>query len=1030
MKQKLLLLISVLFVLHVSAFAQGKITVSGTVSDENKETLIGVSVLVEGNKSIGTVTDTDGKYSLEVPSDATLAFSYIGYDTKSIQVGGKTEIDVTLNVATKSLDELVVVGYTTMKKRDVLGAVDKVSNKDLTVVPVSGVDQALQGRVAGVQVAAATGAPGAGISVRVRGVSSLYSGNDPLYIIDGVQVDGGLNAISPNDIDNIVILKDAASTAIYGSRGANGIVLITTKKGAKGDAKITYNTQIGFQRPSGMMKMVNATDYVTLYNEATTTDNAISQIGQRPLIAGNYLQGLANTNHLEELFRTASIQSHDLSISGGNDKTNYLISASYFNQDGIIPNSGFDKTLIRSNLNTDAKPWLTVGLNLSVGVSNTQQVPSSGDGYSNSEGGSAVRYAMFRNPNIPTYDANGKLVDLPSEYFGDKMYDIFFGDGYNPLGLVNNMDRKRTEKSFIGSGNVLIKLPYRLMWRTVYGMNYVNGTFRDFEQNWGTNNRINNPNSLSLEKYEQYSWTLNSVLTRDFTINNLHNIAAMIGTESVYGSSNNSVATDQNFVDELVYLGKGLDDQKRTVSESAGAYSLASFFGSVNYNYNQKYFLSATLRQDGTSRFVQKNRWGMFYSISGGWNIESENFMKNFQSIDVLKLRVSYGTVGNQNLSSYAYSNIISGGYNYPFGETKNQGYAMTTLGNENLKWETNRQLNVGLDVAFLKNSIGGSVDLYRRISSDMLLQASIPLSMGYVGAPWINSGEMMNKGIDFEVFYRKNYKDAGFDLRLNGGFLKNEVLKMNAPIFAGRVDTGINATYTAPGHPIGSFYLLQMDGIFQNSTEVLTSAYQGAGIGPGDVRYKDQDNNNIIDQNDRTFLGSAIPTFSLGSNLSGYWKSLDLSCFFQGDFGQKAYMQVFQDIEGFYRGFGVTQNYFDNRWTGEGTSNTQPRASWKMKSNNAKVSSRFLTDASYLRLKNIQLGYTLPSLSKYGIEKLRIYIAATNVLTFTKYPGMDPEMTTSANALAAGEGDMARGIDWGTYPNPKSYSIGLNLTF
>jgi len=1012
--------------------AQGKITVSGTVTDEDtKEALIGANILVAGDKSVGTATDIEGKFTIDVPSNATLTFSYIGYDTKSLPVQGATAMDVTLKVSAKSLDELVVVGYTTMKKRNVLGAVDKVGTSDLTVIPVSGADQALQGRVAGVTVSSATGAPGSTISVRVRGVSSLYSGNDPLYIIDGVQVDGGLNAIAPNDIDNIVVLKDAASTAIYGSRGANGIVLITTKKGKKGEAKVTYNTQIGFQSPSGMMKMVNAGDYVTLYNEATVTDNAISLVAQRPLIEGNYLQGLANINHLEELFRTAPVQSHDLSVSGGNDKTNYLVSASYFNQDGIIPNSGFNKALIRSNLNSEAKPWLSIGLNLSAGVSNTQLVPSSGDGYSNSEGGSAVRYALFRNPNIPTYDANGNYVDLPSAYFGgDKMYDTFFGDGYNALGQVNNVNRKKTEKTFIGSGNVLIKLPYKLMWKTVFGMNYVNGTFRDFEQNWGTNNRINNPNSVSLQNYEHYSWTLNSVLTRNFVINDLHTIDVMAGAESVYETYNSSTATDQNFVDDLVYLGKGLDEQKRTVSENANASSLASFFGSVSYNYNQKYFISATLREDGTSKFVKQNRWGAFYSVSAGWNIESEEFMKNFKSLDILKLRVSYGTVGNQNIPPYAYSNIISSGYNYPFGETKNQGYAMTTLGNENLKWETNRQLNVGLDVAFLKNSIGGSIDLYRRISSDMLAQSSIPLSMGYVTAPWINSGEMLNKGIDLEVFYRKNYRDAGFDIRLNGGVLKNEVLKMNAPIFAGRVDTGINATYTAPGHPIGSFYLLQMDGIFQNSMEVMTSAYQGMGISPGDVKYKDQDNNNIIDQNDRTFLGSAIPTFSLGSNLSGYWKSLDLSCFFQGDFGQKAYMQVFQDIEGFYRGFDVTQNYFDNRWTGEGTSNTQPRASWKMKSNNDKVSSRFLADASYLRLKNIQLGYTLPSLSKYGIEKVRIYIAATNVLTFTKYPGMDPEMTTSANASAAGEGDMARGIDWGTYPNPKTYSFGLNLTF
>ncbi len=1030
MKHRILILFSALFVL-VFAHAQETITVSGKVTDAvTNEELIGVAIQVDGAKGVGTITDFEGNFKLDKLSpNAVLSVSYIGFKTTQVNVNGQTQLQIALESSVTELDEFVVVGYTTQKKRDVLGALNKVNGKDLAIVPVASADQALQGRVSGVQVSSATGAPGGGTSVRVRGVSSIQLSNEPLYIIDGVQIEGGLNSISPSDIENITVLKDASTTAIYGSRGANGIVLITTKSGQKGNAKISYNGQYGIQKASNIIDMVNTNDYITLYNEAARTDNAMLNSVKRPLLEGDYLDGLANVNHLKSIFRTARIQSHELSVSGGGEKSTYRVSGSIFDQEGIIKGSDYIKGNVRANLKSEVKSWLTTDFSITGSVSKTNSVPSSGDGFQNSEGPSVVRYAMFRNPGIPIYNADGNFVDLPSEYFGDPIYNTFLSDGRNPIGQIANQEKKREEKDMVMSGAFTIKLPLNIVSKTVLGFDYKNGEYRTMNKQWGTNGNIDNPTTLNVERYDRYAWTANTILTHAITLGEKHNLSSMVGTEALRTNSKALSASDQHFADDNIVIGNGGKKENRSMGESMNAFTLASFFGSVNYNYDHKYYLAATVRHDGTSRFVGKNKWGTFYSISGGWNIDSEEFMKDVKFVDILKLRAGYGTVGNQNTSDYyPYSNRISPDYNYPFGDKSQQGYGQSKLGNPDLKWETNKQLNVGVDVAFLKNSLGFTVDYYRRKSIDMIMRATVPPSVGYVTPSDVNNGTMLNTGIDFEVFYRKDYKDAGFHVALNAGYLKNKVLEIDQMMSFGRVDTGIDATRLQNGYPVGSFFMYEMDGIFQNMTEVLTSPYQGANIQPGDVKYVDQNGDNIIDDKDRKHLGSAIPKFTTGLNLSGYWKNFDASCFFQGEFGHKNYIQVFHDIEGFYRGFGVTQRYFDNRWTGEGSTNKHPRASWAMKENNVKVSSRFLEDASYLRLKNIQVGYTVPNVKRLGLESLRFYVSASNLFTITKYPGMDPEMTVSANAQ--GEGDAAKGIDWGTYPNAKSYTVGLNLTF
>ncbi|MEA4935770.1 MAG: TonB-dependent receptor [Paludibacter sp.] len=1026
MKKTLFLLLLICFTW--ASQAQNLSEVKGVVKDATTgEALIGVNIMVE-NTQAGTVTGLDGDFTIKAPQNGMIRVSYIGYKTQQIKLSGERFLTVLLEIDAKTIEEVVVVGYSVQKKRDVLGAIGKVDGTDLSKIPVASTQQALQGRIAGVNVSARTGAPGSPISVRIRGVNSINLSNEPLYIVDGIPVEGALNNISPNEIENMSVLKDASSAAIYGSRATNGVVLITTKSGKSGDAKINYNMQLGFQQRGHLTKMATTEQYISLYNEAARADNATSVV-QRALIEGAWVKDFPNVNHLEEIFRTAPFQSHELSISGGNDKTQYLISGTLYKQDGIIKNTNFSRANLRSNINSQVKKWLKVGLNISGGMSDNRMVSSSGDGFVG-EGGSVVRYALFRNPAIPVLNGSGGYVDLPSEYYGNSVYNSFFGDGYSPEGLIENTDRIRKTKTLLATGNLLINLPANLFLKTTAGIDFNNTYYREYNKTWGTANRINATNGLSASNEDNFNWVINSTLNHNIVINDKHNLSSLIGAEAIKNSGSGMYGNESEFLNtnpDLLYLGLG--SSKTKIGQSVWESTLVSFFANVNYNFDQKYYLSGILRRDGSSRFSTGNKWGTFYSVSGGWNVETEDFMQELKAIHKLKLRAGYGSIGNQNIPLYAYADRYGYNYYYTFGGKSYNGYAQTQLGNTKLKWETSNQLNLGADLELLKGSLGITLDYYYKVTQDMLLPASLPPSIGNASPFQINStGNVLNTGVDLEVFYRKSYKDWGFNIALNGGFLHNEVLKLDFPYFAGRVDTGVYATRTEEGHPIGSFYLYEMAGIFQNELDVLTSAYQGNGIKPGDVKYVDQNEDNVIDAKDRTFLGSAIPTFTTGLNLAGNYKNFDLSMFFQGAFGQKIFSQVNFDIEGYYRGFNVTERYYNEHWTGEGTSNTQPRASWAAKSNNVKASSRFLEDGSYFRLKNLQLGYTIPGMKKIGIENLRCFVAGTNLFTLTGYSGLDPEMTVSTNSAA--EGDMANGIDWGTYPVAMTFTFGINLTF
>ncbi|MCD9018961.1 SusC/RagA family TonB-linked outer membrane protein [Parachryseolinea silvisoli] len=1023
MRNKYWLLFLATFTGIVCSYAQT--TLRGTVRSEQNESLAGVSVYIRGT-STGTFTDATGAFVIALPAglqDSTLVFSLVGYATNEVVIGSRTQFEVVLADDTRTLSEVVVTGYMVEERQKITGAVNTVAGDLIGRLPVPGIDQALQGRAPGVVVSQNTGAPGEGVSVRIRGTGSINSSNSPLYIVDGVPT-MDISALSSQDVENISVLKDAGAASVYGSRATNGVVIITTKAGTSKDARIQVSSQVGFQEPSRLIDMANTRDYVTLYNEAATNDNATktNPLFFRKLIPEEMVATLPDVDQVDAIMRKGVIQSHSISASGKDGKTSYFLSGNYFGQEGIIKGSDYDRISGRINLNTEVKSWLRTGVNINLSKEKTDIIGSSGDG-AGGNGGSVIRYAFFRTPAISIYDANGDFVDKPDDF-------QFFGDGYNPVGMVAYNNNERLINRLFGKFFVEIDLLKDLKFTSNVGVDYSKQNQRRFDRTWGTGDRINGINQLSVSDQRNQTMTYSNFLTYSRTLG-IHNLSILLGAESIKRDNYYLNASEKDFPDQnsnLVYLGNGLG--QRVNSEGQTGSALQSFFGKVNYDYADKYLASVTLRRDGSSRFGPDNRWGNFYAGSLGWRMDKESFLENSDLIDRLLWRVSYGKVGNQEINDYPFTDMITSGYNYPFGNVYQNGYATSVLGNSGVKWEASEQLNAGVDVEIWEGELAVSLDYFRKITSDLLVSQPIASSAGTASAPVVNNGKILNRGFELAVSYRNSVGGLHYSISANAATLYNEILAMDPPIRRGQIGSDY-LIYNEVGHSVGSFYLYQTEGIFQDKTQIFTHAYQGATIQPGDVMYKDQDGSNTIDPDDRRHAGSAIPQVTAGLNVALNYKQWDFSLFFQGAYGQKIYSVLNRDIEGFYRAFNVTQRYVDHRWTGPGSTNEYPRASWDASGNNASVfSDRFLEDGSYTRLKNLQLGYTVPAAvaGKIGLSSVRIYVSGTNLLTFTGYQGLDPEMTTSDNAK--GQGDSSAGMDWGTYPSARSYNLGVKLSF
>lgn len=1007
----------------------------GKVLDEKGVAVSYATVILLGTQ-LGSNTDDEGLYEIkEIPLGSyILKVSCVGFAELQQPVtiaAGKQSLNMTMHADFKSLDEVVVVGYQSEKRSNLTGAVSIVDVDGLSKLPVGTVDQALQGKASGVRITQSTGQPGEGVAVRIRGVGTINN-NDPLYVIDGIPTKDGINFLSANDIATITVLKDAASAAIYGARSANGVVVITTKSGQKGKPQVSYSGYQGFQTHGDLPKMCNSAQYVELYNEAVANDNLdLSPTLQRVPIPDSLVT--ADTDWLKAIFQNGYIQNHELSVRGGSDKTLYYISGNYFEQQGIILNSSYERYSLRSKLNIDLSDKLSMANNINISFSDKKIIGSSGDGYGGN-GGSVVRYALFRTPPIPVFNEDGSYTDLPD-------YPNFFGDGYNPVALAVYSDNNENQSRVFGDIYLEYKILPDLKFKTDVGLDVIVTDDKRFDKNYGTNLRINSPNRLSVSTANNTNLLWNNTLRYNKTFNGAHDFAIIVGTEAISNTNHIHGGTDHNIpeqISSLLFLGNGLNITSQTVFEAEEQWRLFSLFGNINYAYNNRYLLSFNVRRDGSSRFAPDNRYGTFFSGSAGWNIHNEKWLQeHMPNVSKLRLRASFGQLGNQDIGNYPWASVVSQGYNYVFGspQASNSGYAISTRGNENVKWESSTQADGGLDIGILQDRLSLIVDYYVKTTSDMLIPVPLPLIGGSAAEPYVNAGKVQNKGLETELDYRNDAGRLKYDISANFATLKNKVLSLadGSPIPGGRIDNGVYATLTTVGQPIGSFYLLEMEGIFQNEGDIFSHAYQGSYIKPGDVKFKDQNSDGVIDEKDRTFLGSAIPKIIYGLTTNLSYGNFDLSIFFQGAYGNKIYMQVNQDIEGFYRAFNLTERVYDERWTGDGTSNTMPRVSWLGSTNNKTPSSRFLEDASYLRLKNLQIGYNFPQsmMSKIHIQGLRIYVTGENLLTFTKYPGMDPEMHTSDNLKSETyQGDLAAGIDWGTYPSARSYIAGVNLTF
>lgn len=1012
----LLLLLLSLTVVTVEA----QIQVSGRITQQaDNAPAIGVTVMVQGTTT-GTVTDFDGQYSITVPDrNAVLVFSYTGFASQEIVVGDRNSIDVALDESVSQLDEIVVTGYGVQVRSNISGSVSSIDAEDIAERPILRVEQALQGRAAGVQVAQVSGSPGSALTVRVRGVGTINN-SDPLYIVDGVPVEG-LDFLNPNDIESINVLKDAASAAIYGSRGANGVVLITTKGGKRNQAGlISYDGYYGIQRPARLLDLLDAREYATLQNEAYVA------AGKTPLpeFANPEVLG-EGTDWQEAIFQNAPIMSHQLTFMGGGEKSAFTLSGNYFNQDGIVggDRANFERTTIRLNSANDLKSWLTIGSNLGFTWLQRDAI------LENTQYDSPIVRALNMDPVTPVKKADGTYA-----YSNYSDTDIA-----NPVNSIEQTYNEWTTNRFVGSVYGDFKLTKGLTFRSTYSLDVTFAVQRIFYPRFDLSNvpsiseappaekRLVNSVTVANNKWTNNQWE--NVLTYQTNFNQRHDLTLIAGTTALENRFDNSGGANTNLPSnkwEDAYISNTIDPiESQSSFQSASESSLFSWFGRANYEFDDTYLFSATFRADGSSRFGANNRYGYFPSFSAGWIMSHANWW-NMDKINFLKLRTSWGQNGNNRIGDYSYTTVVYSGQNYTFGpgETITNGSVALTSANPDLKWETSTQFDLGLDMEMYNGRINFTADYYIKKTSDMLYAAPIPLVAG-TAAPIQNVATAENRGVELTLLYRNNEHAFTYAIGGNIAFVTSEVTglgKGGEPVLSGYVQfANANAAKTDVGHPLASFYGYQTDGIFQTVEEVEAAAFQNTGTAPGDIRFKDLNNDGVIDINDQTYIGNPTPAFTYGFNADLGWKGFEVNLFFSGSQGN----DIFNNTVRYDFTYVNRPSTALDRWTGPGTSNSEPKVSLNDPNQNARISDRFIEDGSFLRLKTFQIGYNLPDawLDKMKFEKFKIYMTAQNLITFTKYSGLDPEIGNVGGSLEIG-------IDRGFYPQARTIMGGVSLTF
>lgn len=1024
------------------AWAQD-VAVHGRVVDNAGQPLPGVNIVVDGT-TIGTVTDMDGNYTISAPRGASLVYTFIGYNENRVEMeDGRNRYDVTLNEMISDLSEIVVVGYGVQKKSVVTASIAKVGADDLSGTTPVRVDNALKGMASGVTVTSASGQPGAAAQIRIRGIGTINN-SDPLYIVDGMPIEGGIDYLNPSDIESIEVLKDAASGAIYGTRAANGVIMVTTKGGKKGKVTVNYSFTGGLSSPWKHRDVLNATEYAVMMNEGLINN------GEAPIYDDPYSLG-EGTDWQDELFNdNAPSQSHELSISGATDRVNYYISMGYNHQEGIVggdrDRSNYRRLTLRSNTSyvlfdsTSERDWLgkfTLGTNISYARIHSKNIDA------NSQWGSALGSALYLSPTLkPT--VSGDEAKAQADKYGSQ-YMLYDGDGRmytipgssylemnNPLAMLSLPGDDNWSHKIVANLSADLEIGWGVKYRFTYGADL---SF------WGADGYtplyyLSGNNRATISNAHQSSdrgtvWQLENVLTWDKTFGK-HAINLVAGQSAMQNTGKSLYGNVQNLKDmNKPYMNNSSAEQSRGEMSASGGptyeHTLSSYFFRASYNYDERYMAQITVRRDGSSRFGANNRYATFPSFSLGWNVLNEPYVSAPDWLCNVKLRGSWGKNGNDNIGDFTYAAWTDSPYNSVIGsgETVVNGVQAGALANPDLKWEESIQTDLGLDLGFFSNSLTFSFDWYKKKTSGMIIEMPIP---NYVGAdaPLGNVGDMENTGVEIEIGYKWKAGPVSMHAKGNASFLKNTLTNLGNTSGSLELDNMQNTgtiTRASNGEPFPYFYGYKTAGIFQNVAEVAN--YKNAkgeqiqpDAVPGDVRFVDVDGDGKITAADRTKIGKGMPDWTYGLTIGADWNGIDFMVLFQGTAGNDIYDATRRtDVSP-----ANLPSYMLNRWTGEGTSNKYPRhvvgdgKNWQS-------SDLYVTDGSYFRLKNIQLGYTLPRAltNKIFIDRLRVFVGAENLLTLTKYAGFDPEISSGGTSL---------GVDYGVYPQSRTFNFGANISF
>ena len=979
--------------LPMCMFAQ-QITVQGVVKDQTGETVIGASVMEKGTTN-GTITGIDGDFSLNMSPNGTLVVSFVGYKTQEVQVKGQKQLQVVLSEDAEMLDEVVVIGYGTMKKSDLTGAVSSIGNKDIKDSPVSNLGQAIQGKISGVQIVDA-GKPGDNVSIKIRGLGSINN-CDPLVVIDGVPTDLGLSSLNMADVERLDVLKDASATAIYGSRGANGVVMITTKRGTEGKGKLAVSANYSFQNATNVPSLLNAAQYAELSNDMMVNSGR----NPNPEWANPSELG-AGTDWMDELLRTGVMQNYTVSYSGGNEKSHYYVSGGFLDQSGIVKSVNYRRFTFQSNSDAQVLKWLKFSNNITFSA----DTKKSGS-YNIGDALKALHIYPVKNE-----DGSWSGPDGNSEWYGSTR---------NPIGPTELNKSQTDGYNFLANLTAELTFTKWLKFKSTFGYDAKFWFIDNFtpKYNWKPTPTEETSRYKSDNKSFTYLW--DNYFLFDHTFAEKHRVGLMAGMSAQWNTNDYLNAQKNVFMFDNVHeMDNG--EEMYAIGGNETEWALLSYMARVNYSYEDRYLLTATIRRDGSSRFGKKHRWGTFPSVSVAWRASQEKWFPKNDYINDLKVRAGYGVTGSQaSVGNYSY--LAS--YNtsvYPFGISSGNQTALvsSTLANPYIHWEEVAQTNIGFDASLFNSRVMFSFDAYLKETRDMLVKASIPITSGFedTTTTYTNAGKVRNQGIEMSLHTINLTGELGWETNLTATYNKNKIKDLNSdvPYYINQINNSY-VTMLAKDYPINVFYGYVTDGIFQNQSEVNTHAVQ-PGAEPGDIRFRDLNNDGVINDSDRTVIGNPNPSWLFSMNNSLSYKGFELSVFLQGIAGNKIYNANNIDNTGMAAAYNQTTDVL-KRWQGEGTSNSMPRAVFGDPNQNTRVSDRFVENGSYLRLKNITLSYTFPKqwLQKAQIENARLSLSCENVATITGYSGFDPEVGIN-------------GIDQNRYPISRTFSLGLNFNF